>query len=183
MKKVIRSLMFLKQKDDAAGIFIKMKARLVAGGEAQDKELYENLSSPTASMESLLAIIAIAAIQRRKIDSIDITGAYLECTLPPKDDVHMELDPTVAMLLRELDPAAATYATVKGANIVKLERALYGCVQSARLWYKKLRDTLVSIGFIVNNYDLCVFNKMVYDVQVSVVFHVDDLLLCAPKTR
>ena len=39
MKKVIRSLMFLKQKD-ATGNFIKMKARLVAEGDAQDKELY-----------------------------------------------------------------------------------------------------------------------------------------------
>lgn len=40
MKKVIRSLMFLKQKDDAMGNFVKMKARLVAGGDAQDKSLY-----------------------------------------------------------------------------------------------------------------------------------------------
>ena len=89
----------------------------------------------------------------------------------------MELDPTVPMLLRELDPTAAGYVTVKGTNIAKLERALYGCVQYARLWYEKLRDTLVSIGFIVNNYDLCVFNKMVNGVQVTVVFHADDLLL------
>lgn len=135
--------------------------------------MYENLSSPTASMESVMAIIAIAAIQRRKIASVDISGAYLECHLEDGDEVHMELDPTVSMLLREIDPTAAQYETAKGSTVVVLKRALYGCVQSARLWYERLRGVLESLGFEVNNYDLCVFNTMIDGEQVSVVFHVD----------
>jgi hypothetical protein len=107
----------------------------VAGGDRQDKSLYDNLSSPTVSLESVFVILAIAAIERRKVITVDITGAYLECTLPEGDEVIMELDPLVTKLLQELDPDAKQYETVKGTTLVKLKRALYGSVQSARLWY------------------------------------------------
>ena len=41
----IRSSMFLKQKNSPNRSFLKLKARLVAGGDQQDKSLYEDLSS------------------------------------------------------------------------------------------------------------------------------------------
>jgi hypothetical protein len=41
---IIRSSMFLKDKYLASGAFEKLKARLVAGGNQQDKELYGDLS-------------------------------------------------------------------------------------------------------------------------------------------
>jgi hypothetical protein len=177
MKKVIRSLMFLKEKRDAEGIFLKMKARLVAGGDMQDKNLYENLSSPTVCLESVMVVLAIAAIEKRKLVTVDITGAYLECELPDGDEVFMELDPLVSKLLQELDPDAKQYETAKGTTLVKLQRALYGCVQSSRLWYERLRSALEGIGFVVNPYDQCVFNALIEGVQVTVAFHVDDLLI------
>ena len=40
-KVIIRSSMFLKDKYFASGVFEKFKARLVAGGDQQDKGLYE----------------------------------------------------------------------------------------------------------------------------------------------
>lgn len=36
----------------------------MAGGDKKDKQLYDNLSSPTVSLEALLATIAIAAVER-----------------------------------------------------------------------------------------------------------------------
>ena len=177
MKKVIRSLMFLKEKRDAEGLFLKMKARLVAGGDMQDKSIYDNLSSPTVSLESVFIILAIAAIERRKVITVDITGAYLECSLPEDDVVIMELDPLVTKLLQELDPDAKQYETDKGGTLVRLKKALYGCVQSSRLWYERLRGALEAMGFEVNPYDMCVFNAIVNGVQVTMAFHVDDLLI------
>ena len=44
---IIRSSMFLKKKNDPDGSFQKLKGRLVAGGDQQDKGLYDDLSSPT----------------------------------------------------------------------------------------------------------------------------------------
>jgi hypothetical protein len=64
-KAIIRSTMFLKDKYFASGVFQKFKARLVAGGDQQDKGLYENLSSPTAAISSVLAAAAIAASEGR----------------------------------------------------------------------------------------------------------------------
>lgn len=109
MKKVIRSLMFIKKKRDAQGVFVKMKARLLVGRDMQDKNIYDNLSSPTVGLESVFVILAIAAIERRNIRTVDITGAYLECSLPDDDEVLMELDPTVTMLLQQIDLDAKEY--------------------------------------------------------------------------
>ena len=39
--KAIRSSMFMKKKYDAAGTFLKWKARLVAGDDQQDKHHYD----------------------------------------------------------------------------------------------------------------------------------------------
>ena len=39
---------------------------------------------------------------------------------------------------------------------VKLQKALYGCLRSALLFYEKLVSYLKSILFIVNSYDTCV---------------------------
>ena len=177
MKKVIRSLVFIREKVDAAGQFVKMKARLVAGGNDQDKSVYDNISSPTVSMEAVMCIIAIAAIQRRKIATVDITGAYLEVVMPEGDEVLMELDPVLTKLVKELDPTAEQFVNDKGKLVVRLKRALYGCVQSARLWYEKLRETLINFGFVANPYDPCTFNKTISGHQVTVAFHVDDLLI------
>ena len=62
---IIRCSMFLKDKWTAAGLFDKFKARLVAGGDQQDKTLYDNLSSPTAATSSVLTVAAIAAAEWR----------------------------------------------------------------------------------------------------------------------
>ena len=61
--------------------------------------------------------------------------------------------------------------------MVKLDKALYGCIQSAKLWYQHLRATLESTGFIPNPCDECVFNRGVGDEQCTICIHVDDLLI------
>ena len=42
--------------------------------------------------------------------------------------------------------------------IVKLRKALYGCIESAKLWYNNISETIKNIGFNTNPYDACVFN-------------------------
>jgi hypothetical protein len=177
LKSVIRSSLFLKEKFDASGAFVKLKARLVAGGDRQDKSLYDDLSSPTVCLESVMEILAIAASEGRKVVTADITGAFLECALPEGDDVTMALDPIVTKILCELDEMTTPFVGEDGRVFVKLRRALYGCVQSSMLWYKKLQSVLLSNGYVANPYDPCVFNKIVEGKQVTIAFHVDDLLI------
>ena len=100
-KRVIRSSMFLKDKYLASGAFERFKARLVAGGDMQDKSHYENLSSPTASTTSVLTIAAIAAAEERHVITIDIGGAFLNADMAPTGiKVHMRLDKVMTILLQ-----------------------------------------------------------------------------------
>ena len=74
--RIIRSQMFLKEKFLPSGVFEKLKARLVAGGDQQDKNLYEDLSSPTVSTSAVLTVLAIAAHEKRKVAVVDIVIVY-----------------------------------------------------------------------------------------------------------
>ena len=181
LRKAIRSSMFLTEKFTASGEFDKLKARLVAGGDGQDKSLYENLSSPTVAQETIMMVLAIAAIEKRKVATIDITGAYLECDIDEDDEVIMTIDPFLAKLLSQIDPTVSQKTDEKGVIYVRLKKALYGCVQSAKLWYDKLCKVLEDDGYVKNDYDGCLFNKIVDGVQVTVAFHVDDLLITSVR--
>jgi len=81
--KVIRCSMFLKEKFTSSGEYDKLKARLVAGGDQQDKELYEDLciSSPIAFTTFVLVMAAIAACECRLVTVIDIEGAFLNANM------------------------------------------------------------------------------------------------------
>jgi hypothetical protein len=171
---ILRSSMFLKTKFDAKGVFEKIKARLVADGSMQDRSLYPNNSSPTVSMQSLFMCLGIAAKERRKIMKIDITGAYLNAEMTG-EEVLMQLDATTTSILRRSLPEVVPFVE-KGTLVVKLDKALYGCVQSAKLWYEKLTGVLKTLGFSANPVDACVMNKTIEGRQLTLTIYVDDIL-------
>ena len=175
---IIRSSMFLKKKSNPDGSFLKLKARLVAGGDQQDKSLYEDLSSPTVSISSVFTLLSVAAAERRHVAVLDISGAYLNADMTQTVPVHMRLDRTMAGLVAEIDNSYSKYADHGGGVTVLLKKALYGCVESSGLWYENLRATLTALGYGCNPGDKCVFNRVGADgVQCTVAIHVDDLLI------
>jgi NMD protein affecting ribosome stability and mRNA decay len=95
--RIIRSSMFLKEK--------KLKARLVAGGDQQDKALYDDLSAPTVSTSSVFTILGIAAHEGRKASVVDIGGAFLNAEMKTGVLVHMRLDRAMSDLLVRLQPS------------------------------------------------------------------------------
>jgi predicted lactoylglutathione lyase len=176
---IIRSSMFLKDKYLASGAFERFKARLVAGGNQQDKGLYENLSSPTVSTTSVLTLAAIAAAEGRTVIAIDIGGAFLNADMEPTGvEVHMRLDSIMTRMLVQLDPSYKKFVERDGTAVVKLDKALYGCVEASALWYNDIRSKLLADGFVENPYDPCVFNKLgARGSQISIAIHVDDLMV------
>ena len=104
-RSVIRSSLFLKEKYDAVGLFQKLKARLVAGGNWQDRTIYSDseMSSPTVSTSSVFIVATIAAKERRKVVTLDYSGAYLNATM--KRSVRMILEPRLAEVLCEMEPS------------------------------------------------------------------------------
>lgn len=70
-----------------------------------------------------------------------------------------------------------------GKLLVRLDKALYGCVQSAKLWYEKLTGVLKNIGFIPNPVDPCIMNKMIDGKQCTLSIFVDDILALSVDTK
>ena len=158
---IIRSSIILKDKYLASGAFERFKARLVAGGNQQDKGLYQDLSSPTAATSSVLSIAALASSEGRKVVAIDIGGAFLNADMAPTGvEIHMRLNRVMTSMLITLDPSYKRYQEPNGTVVVKLDKALYGCVEASLLWYNDLMSKLTADGFIENPYDRCVFNKI-----------------------
>ena len=58
---------------------------------------------------------------------------------------------------------------------LKIVKALYGCVESALLWYQLFSSELTKIGFTINDYDKCVANKMIDGKQCTITWYVDDV--------
>jgi hypothetical protein len=155
-----------------------MKARLVAGGDQQDKHHYDidnEISSPTISMTALFILACIAVHHGWVISTIDFASAYLHATL--KSTVYMALAPLIASLIIRLDPSASEFLQEDGSMIVGLIKALYGCLESGKLWYDLLSSTLTELGFTMNWYDRCVFNKGSGDDMITVGIFVDDLFI------
>lgn len=173
---VIPSFVFLKEKYDASGNFLKVKSRLVAGGHMQTMIAGEDKSSPTASLTAIMMIAAIAAQESRQVLTVDIGGAYLNAPMK-NTSTYMMLDKRITDVIGRIDPTYRNYATKKGTTIVRLKKALYGCKESGLLWYETLSEFLKSEGYIANPYDKCVLNASQNGVQITVVIYVDDLMI------
>ena len=177
---VIGAKMFIKEKTHPDGTFDKVKARLVARGDLQDRSIYtEDLSAYTVERCSIMIIITIAVKENRHVASLDIGGAYLNAQMPDHNpDIIMRIDPQLATIVCDLDESYNKLLGTKGEIYVKLKRALYGCIESAKLWQQHLIQTLKDMQFAQNRYDPCVLNKYLPDgKQITIAFHVDDLLI------
>ena len=114
-KRIIRSSMFFKEKYLSTGEFEKLKARLVAGGNMQDRSVYsqEDTEAPTVALQSVYTVAAIAAHEGRVVVTADITGAYLNADMKKK--VYMRLEPKLAEAMAALEPSSSSSSTRMGA--------------------------------------------------------------------
>jgi hypothetical protein len=177
MPRAIRSHLFLKQKRD-----MTWKGRMVADGSQQDRILSLDTSSPTVSTEALFLTAALDALEHRHVVTVDIEGAYLHADMTT--NVFMEISSELSDILCSMYPQVySQYVNDRGKLYVVLDKALYGCIESAKLFYEHLSATLLSMGFFKNPYDHCVFNKEVYGKQCTITTHVDDLKISCLDPR
>jgi hypothetical protein len=97
--------------------------------------------------------------------------------------VYMTVPRILANSLVSLDPSYAGYLQPNGDIIVKLDKALYGCVESARLWYNEVSNHLKSQLFTQSEVDPCVFFKTEDGMTTIVIVYVDDFLITAKTTK
>jgi hypothetical protein len=70
-----------------------------------------------------------------------------------------------------------TNAKGKAVLYVQLEKAVYGMMKSALLFYRKLVANLTSLGYAINPYDPCVESKLINGKQMTICWHVNYLLI------
>ena len=181
-KKGFSLLMFLKEKRDSL-----VKAHLCADGRKQKDGTWakQYTTSPTVATESVFITAVINTHEGRDVACFDIPGTFLHADVD--EDIAMVLKGRLAELMVQVAPNLyRKYITVnrKGTAIlyVKMQKALYGFLRSALLFYNKLLADLEGDGFVLNPYDSCVANKVVDGKQMTDCWHVDNLkvLHCDP---
>ena len=78
----------------------------------------------------------------------------------------------------KVDEGYKKYITYEKGNKVmymKLDKALYGCVQSALLWHNTFKSKLEQMGFKINPYDPYIANKEINNKQCTKCWFVDDM--------
>ena len=153
-------------KRDALGGIKKLKARLVARGNTMQHGVdYDESWSPTCRLRSFRYQMAEASADPKiQLRAMDATNAYL----------HAEMDTEVYMRQPQ------GFARGTPGQVCKLLKAVYGCPQSGRLWFKKLRATIMSaapaLGVTVTQgkADECLFVIRRGDSWVKALLHVDD---------
>ena len=177
-KGAIPSRMFFTQKKLPNGDIDRIKGRIVAGGHRQDRSLYDDneISSPTVALTSVIAMAALAAREGHHVMTLDHKAAYLNARMegPP---VEMMLSPEVSEILCSIDPKYNKYIRRDGKIAVRLKKALYGCVQSAVLWYRELSSTLERLGFQKNPYDIGSYTRLNEGSIDKILVYVDDLFI------
>ena len=83
------------------------------------------------------------------------------------------------MILAIIAPETEQFQNSNGELVARLEKALYGCIESAKRWYDELSSYLATIGFTTNPQTPCVFNKVISSsgTQLTIGLHVDDMLI------
>jgi hypothetical protein len=126
-----------------------------------------------------MLIFTLALMNNDIILSADIVGAYLNAFM--ERDVYMKFNKFESKLLCELNNNLIKFINEEDQCLyVKLVKALYGCVESAKLFYNLLKKILLEYGFVLHPLDDCVFryqNSETKNYYINVGIHVDDILI------
>ena len=141
-----------------SGVF---RARLVACGYSQIPGVdFTESYAPVINDVTWRILLAIMILQKLKGKIIDVETAFLYGEL--EEEIYME------------SPEGLGHGE---DDCVKLERSIYGLVQSARQYFSKFTKSLRKIGFTGGNADPCLMTRKNKDGVVYIAIYVDDCLL------
>jgi transposase InsO family protein len=159
---VIGTKWIFKNKQDQDGIVVRNKARLVAQGYTQIEGLdFEETYAPVARLEAIRILLAYACAHDIKLYQMDVKSAFLNGII--NELVYVEQPPGFE-------------DEKKPNHVYKLKKALYGLKQAPRAWYERLRNFLISKGFIVGKVDTTLFTKKIGNDLFIVQIYVDDII-------
>ena len=170
-------IMLNKEKFGSDGVFEKIKARLIALGNLQEEMAKYLKEAPTASLQSFYLMILIAAKKHIRLQSIDVSGAFLNAKLEETEEVYVTFPVKLAQLAVQDDPSLKSYLLSNGSLVARLQRCLYGLQQSPQRWFKTIQAVLVKLEFKASIHDPCFFIKQEGNELNLLLLYVDDMLL------
>ena len=130
---------------------IRYKARLVAQGFSQRPGIdYEERYSPVMDAITFRFLISLAVSEELDMRLMDVITVYLYGSID--SDIHMKIPEGF-----KLPEAVSTKP--RSMFSIKLQRSLYGLKQSERMWYNRLIEYLLKVGYVNNPICPCVFIK------------------------
>jgi hypothetical protein len=158
---VIGTKWVYRNKQDQDGIVVRNKPRLVAQGYTQVEALdFRETYVPVARLEAIRILLAYACAHNIKLYPMDVKSAFLNGYINEK--VYIE--------------QPSSFKDDKKPDHVKLKKALYGLKQAPRAWYERLRDFLLSKGFMMGKVDTTLFTKKIGEDLFMLQIYVDDII-------
>jgi len=172
-RKALRIHCFLTEKRDG-----RIKARAMADGRTQVRYTREETYSPTVKLESIMLCTLIEALEGSHVVTVDIKGAFLKAKVPDGLELIVRMDEELAKAFSELN--SEFKLDKDGALYLQCDKALYGHIEAAHLFYDELDNSLTNkIGFVQNSYDPCVYDKIIDGDRITIKTHADDLKISA----
>jgi hypothetical protein len=152
-----------KKKYDCDGTIKQYKTRITVQGQ---REANNNICTHAGTVYFclILMLISLAAMMNLDLVFCDIESAYLNA--PTNRTVYV----------RPTDFAYSYFKKTKD-YVWKLNKALYGLKDSARVWKQFLDEKLRSIGFNISKKDSCLFFQHCENGFCFLGIHVDDLTI------
>uniref|UniRef100_A0A151UDA6 Retrovirus-related Pol polyprotein from transposon TNT 1-94 n=1 Tax=Cajanus cajan TaxID=3821 RepID=A0A151UDA6_CAJCA len=152
-----------KTKLNLDGTIQKHKARLVAKGYSQQPGVdYNETFAPIARLDTIRALIALAAEKGWNIFQLDVKSAFLNGVL--QEEIYVE-QPQGFISKGNED------------KVLRLRKALYGLKQAPRAWYSRIDQYFTDHGFRRSKSEPTLYIKTQgqYDTLI-VSLYVDDLI-------
>ena len=164
---------FKKKKEQ--DLTTRYKARVVVKGYIQIPGVdFTDSFAPVATDTSIRVVFAITMHKKTwTLEVIDVEASFLEGDL--EEDIYLEWPEGVVEFGFEDNK-------VVSENCILLSKAMYGTVQAARQWYKKLVERLILIGMKQSKVDPCIFFlKRDLKLILIVCIYVDDCIVAGEQ--
>lgn len=169
-KRPVKSRWVYTIKYHRDGSIERFKSRFVVCGYSQVQGTdYDRAFSATMRASSFRTLMAMAAINKLKLEHVDVKSAFTQAFI---DDVDIFVEPPQGF---------EEWETVNGrrvSKVLKLRKALYGTKQASRLWQETLADFLTSedMGFKRLVSDPCLFVRWRDRICMVLGIYVDDII-------
>ena len=156
-----------KVKIQSYGSLYKLKLVIIVRGDLQNKELFGDTWSPTASMRNLKYFLANASKYKARIHHLDCIGSLLQEKV--NNRVFVKLD--------------SRYANYFPGNsncfgrAFRLLKSMYSMTNSGKLFSDELTYWLLEAGFIQYKCQMSIYYKYALNgAKIGVLSYVDDCL-------